>query len=187
MASGSGTTGDPGTPPKVADTTQPPQVHAPPRFDHDGGERDVMAGWAGPLPPPSVLGGFNQHVEDGAERVFRQFELEAEHRRAMDRERLTFQGRQLAFIRGERRLSQVLAGVYAFGALLLAFYALKEGHPTTAGIIATTSIASVVAAFLTFGRAGVTTTRSRTREQDAGQGGEHRSTKESPRSAPPRN
>ncbi|MCJ2060122.1 DUF2335 domain-containing protein [Methylobacterium sp. J-048] len=112
----------------------------------------VVAGWKGPLPPPSFVEGYGRAVADGSERVFRQFELEAEHRRQMDRDRLDLQKTQLGFIRGERRLSQWLAGVYTFGALALSAYIAHIGYPISAATIATTSIATVVAAFLTFGR-----------------------------------
>lgn len=116
----------------------------------------VMVGWQTMFPPPDFVRGYGEAVENGSERFFRQFELEAEHRRQMDRERLGNQTKQLSFVRSERRLSQWLAGVYAFGALLLAAYLAHKGSPGYAATVATTSIASVVAAFLAFGRQTIT-------------------------------
>lgn len=115
-----------------------------------------MVGWQNMFPPPDFVRGYGEAVEDGSERFFRQFELEAEHRRQMERDRLGFQTTQLTFVRSERRLSQWLAGSYAFGALLLAALLAFLGYPTASATVATTSIASVVAAFLAFGRQTVT-------------------------------
>ena len=107
----------------------------------------VITNW-NKLPPPDMVVGYGKAVENGAERLFRQFEIEAEHRRSLESGRLNLQGQQLGFIRDERRRAQWLAGSYAFGALVVAVIALALGHPTAAGFIGTTSIATVVAAFL---------------------------------------
>lgn len=128
------------------------------RFGAESGSvSGVMVGWQTMFPPPDFVRGYGEAVENGSERFFRQFELEAEHRRQMDRDRVGVQTTQLNFVRSERRLSQWLAGIYAFFALLLAGYLAHVGNPGYAATVATTSIASVVAAFLAFGRQAVGT------------------------------
>ena len=125
----------------------PAQTTQAPSSNDEAGSNLVLqqihqqASWSGPLPPPQVLQGFNQLVENGAERVFKQFEWEAEHRRHLE-----------SYVaetdRGERRLAQALAGTFAFGALGVAAYALYCGAFTTAAVIGGGTVAAVVLAFL---------------------------------------
>ena len=107
------------------------------------------------FPPPDFVRGYGEAVEDGSERFFRQFELEAEHQRELDKSRFNVQHIQLEYIRKERGRSQYIAGAYAFGALILSGFLAYFGSPGYATTVTTTSIASVVVAFLTFGRQSV--------------------------------
>jgi uncharacterized membrane protein len=95
----------------------------------------------GPLPPPATLRAFNDIVENGAERVFKQFETESNHRRELER----YLARRDAW---DKRIAQCLAGGFAFTALAVAAYAVSVGAYATASIIGGGSIAMVVAAFL---------------------------------------
>lgn len=135
MADGDGPSGDNGIPRPVPSSGQ---------SDKRGGvrvSRTVVAEWQGPLPPPSLLADYDELVKDGAERVFRQFELEAEHRRSMEMS-AHIEDRQ------ERIWAQVIAGAFVFCALGVAVYALFVGAFAVAGIIGGATIASVVGAFL---------------------------------------
>ena len=49
--------------------------------------------WNGHMPPPEIVRGYNDAVPNGGERVFNQFELEADHRRKMQ-----WRGQTLAFM-----------------------------------------------------------------------------------------
>ena len=97
--------------------------------------------WHGPLPPPSVLEGFARLVPDAPERIVRQWELEAEHRRAYERQALE------AAIRRDAR-GQVSALLFALMALSVSAFAVWLGQPWVAGTIGGGTIASVVGAFL---------------------------------------
>lgn len=44
----------------------------------------VVSHRSGPLPDPEELAAYNNVVVDGAERIFRQFELQSDHRRDME-------------------------------------------------------------------------------------------------------
>ncbi|MBX9844174.1 MAG: DUF2335 domain-containing protein [Xanthobacteraceae bacterium] len=44
----------------------------------------ILTSWSGPLPHPATLQAFDEVVRGGAERIFRQFEIEAEHRRNLE-------------------------------------------------------------------------------------------------------
>jgi len=93
------------------------------------------------LPPPAVLEAYNSLVQDGAERVFRQFETEAEHRRTQEREGLREAMR-------EGRAAQFLAGLFAFSALGITVYAISVGAFTVAAIVGGATLVGVVGAFL---------------------------------------
>ena len=97
--------------------------------------------WQGPLPPPAVLEGFARLVPDAPERIFRQWELEAEHRRTYERHALDAATRR--DVRG-----QISALVFAVAALSVSAFALWLGQPWVAGTIGGGTIASVVGAFL---------------------------------------
>lgn len=97
--------------------------------------------WAAPLPPPSVLAEFNDVVDNGAERIVRAWEVESEHRRHIDvREQRWFY------------LSSIVGKVFAFlfimGALALSAWALYLDRAWLAGILAGTTLATVVGAFI---------------------------------------
>jgi uncharacterized membrane protein len=84
--------------------------------------------------------GYNEVIENGAERLFRQFELEADHRRALQKRGQT------------HNLIVALSGrgaalIFSLTALAVAAYALYLGHPIAAGVIGGTAIGLVVAAF----------------------------------------
>ena len=99
------------------------------------------ARWVGPLPPPSALREFDLVVNDGAERLFREFEAEAEHRRSLERQVVEAEA-------GQKAAAQWLAGSSSFAALAVSVYALTIDAHTAAAIIGGGSIGMVVAAFL---------------------------------------
>jgi uncharacterized membrane protein len=109
--------------------------------EEDARPGTIIASWSGPLPHPAALHGFNEAVENGAERVFAQFELEADHRRKLE----TFRAQK-----DSRRdfVAQISAAMFALSALGVTAFALYRDHPTAAGIIGGLSIAGVVGAFL---------------------------------------
>ncbi|GLK75999.1 hypothetical protein GCM10008171_12530 [Methylopila jiangsuensis] len=97
--------------------------------------------WSGPLPPARELRSYDGLVAGGAERIFRQFEAEAEHRRGLD----SF---ALAEDAAERRRAQWAAGLFAFGALAVGAFALHLGAHGVAAIVLGTTLVGVIGAFL---------------------------------------
>jgi uncharacterized membrane protein len=92
------------------------------------------------MPPPEVVRGYNEVIENGAERLFKQFELEAEHRR--DLQRRTQRHNLIIALSG-----RTAALVFSLAALGVTALALQWGYPWPAAIIGGSSIALVVAAF----------------------------------------
>lgn len=102
---------------------------------------EVHQSWQGPLPDPDSLEAFRQIVPDAPERIIKQWELEAAHRREYE----------MTALNGaiERdRVGQGAAIVFALSALVAGVIALFLGHPAFATAIVTTTIVSVVGAFL---------------------------------------
>jgi uncharacterized membrane protein len=132
--------------PAGGDQTLPEEIEGAPEgddFEEEGYSEvtTLVTSWSGPLPHPSTLEAFDAVVHNGAERIFTQFEKEAEHRRELE----SYGARRLS---REKRVAQYCAAAFSFFALAVAAYALHEGAFVTAGVIGGGSIAMVVAAFL---------------------------------------
>ena len=95
----------------------------------------------GPLPPPAILEDFQRIVPDAPERILRQWELEADHRRAYERTALD------ATVRREA-LGQISAVLFALTALGVSAFAIWMHEPWVAATIGGGTIVSVVGAFL---------------------------------------
>lgn len=102
---------------------------------------EVHESWEGPLPSPQTLEAFRHIVPDAPERIIRQWELEADHRR--EYEMTALKG---SITRDER--GQGAAILFALSALAAGIIALFLGHPAFATGIVTTTIVAVVSAFL---------------------------------------
>ncbi|HKJ61585.1 MAG TPA: DUF2335 domain-containing protein [Hyphomicrobiales bacterium] len=133
----------PPTPKEISDTRSEAQETTSPRPAERTSEHQVpqFFGWKGPLPPPQALAAFDDVVENGAERVFKQFENEGNHRRKMERLHLTAQVQDL-------RLGKMLAFVFVMSMIGTAIYAISSGYPTLAGILGGGVLTSVVWAFV---------------------------------------
>lgn len=95
------------------------QTQASAQNNHRQGH--VLAEWKGPLPPPSVLAGYNDIVADGAARVFRQFEVEGDHRRSIDKRIID------ADIPIEYRFSDYCRGICLCGSRRLSLRSRRRG------------------------------------------------------------
>jgi uncharacterized membrane protein len=95
----------------------------------------------GPIPPPEVLKGYNDIIENGAERILTMAEKQSTHRMQLENHAIREELKQ-------SRLGQVfgfILGIVGFGlATFLALY----GHETIAGIFGTTTIIGLVTVFV---------------------------------------
>jgi uncharacterized membrane protein len=89
---------------------------------------------------------FDQLVENGAERIFRQWELETDHRRKY--EAAALQGS--IWLDG---IGRVTAFVFAIAALVVTGWAASIGEPWVAAVLGGGTIAAVVTALVYRGRA----------------------------------
>jgi uncharacterized membrane protein len=96
--------------------------------------------WQGPIPPPEVLRAYNEIIENGAERIFSQFEKETHHRHRMQRRTQTFPFYDQIAGRGS-------ALVFALACLLLSGYAIAQGAQVPATVLGGAMIIAGINAF----------------------------------------
>lgn|SRR5690625_1217444 len=97
--------------------------------------------FSGPLPPPEILKGYNEIIENGAERIIRMAENQSTHRMGLENYAIKEELRQ-------SRWGQVfgfILGVIGMGlATVLGLY----GHEVVAGIFGSTTIIGLVTVFV---------------------------------------
>ncbi len=92
-----------------------------------------------------MLREFDSLVPNGAERIFTQFEKEAEHRRAIEAQDMRFTIR-------DSHIGQALAGLYALAAFSVTGFAIYMGAYWVAGLLGGGTIVGGVVAFLRQGK-----------------------------------
>lgn len=95
----------------------------------------------GPLPPPEILKGYNQVVENGAERIVARAEKQSEHRMQLENHAIKEELKQS----GRGQIFGFILGVLG---LLLATLLAILGHELIAGIFGTTTIVGLVTVFV---------------------------------------
>ena len=84
----------------------------------------VSSQWVGPLPPPSVLSGFNEVIENGAERIFQMAEKEQIHR-------ISYENAELEARRKDFRLGQYIGASLAITCVLASLASVVlNAHPS---------------------------------------------------------
>ncbi len=97
--------------------------------------------FSGPLPPPSVLEGYDRIVPGAAERLLSLVEADAKHQRELEFAALN------AEVRGVR-LGQVLGCLVVLAALTVAAFCVAYGQETAASTIGGTTVVSLAACFV---------------------------------------
>jgi len=80
-------------------------------------------------------------VENGAERVFAQFELEAQHRRQMEGQSIGAECRDLL-------VGKIFAFIFVIAMIGTAIYAISAGYPWLSGFLGASVLSSIVWAFV---------------------------------------
>jgi uncharacterized membrane protein len=101
--------------------------------------------FAGPLPDPDMLAGYERVLPGAAERIFAMAERQAEHRQALER---------TVVVGGHRRAwAGLIAGAVVALAFLVASYRLiQDGHALAGTILGTVDLTALVTVFV-LGRA----------------------------------
>ncbi|MDR1305347.1 MAG: DUF2335 domain-containing protein [Verrucomicrobiales bacterium] len=97
--------------------------------------------YSGPIPPPEQLRQFNEIISNGADRIMKMAESQANQRMKTDGEIVRWQ------LFGNI-LGQVLAFLIAIGGLFATVYLAINNHEWVASIVGGTTIVGLVAAFI---------------------------------------
>lgn len=100
--------------------------------------------FVGPIPPPSVLSEYEDRFPGFGERILALAEREAKHRHDMDETNARIAQEEMRAARIETRRGQVLASLISVCAFATAYLCARCGQPWVGGIIAGTTLASVV-------------------------------------------
>jgi uncharacterized membrane protein len=103
-----------------------------------------VATWQGPIPPPATLEGYRTVIENGPERIFKQFEAETQHRHRLERRTQTF---PLLV----QLTAYACALVFALGVLGVTLFAIAQKAYWVAGLFGTGVLGVVVTAFVRYG------------------------------------
>jgi len=107
---------------------------------------ELQQQFAGPLPPPGALAGYEQVLPGAAERIFAMAEGQATHRQALER---------VVVVGGHRRSwAGLVAGlVVALAFLGAAYRPIQDGHSLAGTVLGTVDLTALVAVFV-LGRIG---------------------------------
>lgn len=105
--------------------------------------------YQGPLPDPQTFKSYDLTVPGAAERILVMAEQSAAHAREMDKTLLQAQVDSDLRSHSEAKHGQYFAIISVLAMAGVAVYALKLGYPTVAGIICSTTVVGLVAAFVT--------------------------------------
>ena len=97
--------------------------------------------WSGPLPAPEIVAQFDDAVPGSGERIFKEWETEAGHRRSFD-------GKVLNAEIFDRILGRILSFLFSITALATTAYCASTGAYWAATIVGGAAAASVLPAFV---------------------------------------
>jgi len=100
----------------------------------------------GPLPPPEDLAVYDQHIPGGADRIMKMAEKQSDHRIAIETRVISSQQLQSG-------LGQIFGLVIAVFGISSGAYVALQGHDAVGGVIAGTTVVSLVYAFISGQRA----------------------------------
>lgn len=108
----------------------------------------VKASFAGPLPPPSILSGYDDIVPGAAERIIKSYENEVAHRNEMERSLVAAEIDIQKAIPREIRRGQYFAFTVCVGFLASGTFLIYTGHEWPGTIFGGSGLVGIVSAFL---------------------------------------
>jgi uncharacterized membrane protein len=96
--------------------------------------------FSGPIPPPSILSGYDSIVPGAAERILRMAEEDASHQRNIEHLAITS-------TKSEVRLGQFFGLIVSLSALALAGFAVLHDQPWVATLLGGGTLVGIISAF----------------------------------------
>lgn len=112
------------------------------------GSQIRSATFAGPVPPPDLLGNYEAICPGSADRIFRMAEAQAEHRREMERAIVIGQIEHSKKQFAEARCGQICALLITLTAICVGSYTALQGHEWAGGAIGVGGIGGIVTTFI---------------------------------------
>ncbi len=133
----------------MAKTKRPPAtIQKTPRQTKQVRMAAQVATFSGPLPPPSLLQGYDNIQPGFAERIVRMAENEADHRRHQEQKALDADIKLNHKDFTERRVGQILAFSIVLIMAGIGGYLALHGREITGSVFGDPAIVSIVGAFL---------------------------------------
>jgi uncharacterized membrane protein len=108
----------------------------------------METGFAGPLPPPEILEGYERACPGSAKRIIELTEIQGAHRRLMEQRALEAQLEGMRRQFQEARLGQVLAVAVAVLFLGSGTFIAVQGHPWPGALLGIVGLSGIFTAFL---------------------------------------
>lgn len=104
--------------------------------------------FSGPIPPPSILSEYENRFPGFGERILAMAERESAHRHELENANQKVAAEEFRAARSETRIGQILACVICIAAFAAAVLCAWIKQPVPAGIIAGTTLVSIVSTLL---------------------------------------
>lgn len=105
--------------------------------------------YTGPLPHPKLLKDYDELIPGSADRIIQNFEKEADHRRALERDESDAANRSLFRQLDLQRSGQWFGLIVVFMGFMTAGYAFHLGKETGGMVVGSADIVALVALFIT--------------------------------------
>ena len=109
---------------------------------------EVEARFAGPLPPPGLLKGYEDVCPGAADRIVRMAEDQGKHRRELEQKLAEASVEEMRRGFGEARLGQIFAFMIGIAFLLVGAYVSIHGPSWVGGLFGSIGIGGIVATFI---------------------------------------
>jgi len=118
----------------------------------------VEASFAGPLPPPNLLKGYEDACPGSADRIIRMAETQGDHRREIEHKMADAAVEEMRRGFSEARFGQVCAFFISILFLLVGAYVATHGPEWVGALLGSMGISGIVASFIK-GRGGIAATQ----------------------------
>ena len=142
--------GSDGTPvaiPRTTSDVEPDRdadpLYGPPEF------RRLVSQWSGPLPPPSILSGYEDLYPGAAKLVIHRMIDEGDTRRKIERTKVAATVRDMRMSRAERRLGQHYAFIIGMFVVAVGGACILANHGIAGGTLSVGGVVSLVTVFVT--------------------------------------
>jgi uncharacterized membrane protein len=108
----------------------------------------LHASYSGPLPPPTILDGYESLMSGAAELIFKTYENEVAHRQATEKEMLRIEAAASKSSSSIMIMGQVFGFIICMAFLASGTYLIANGHEISGALFGGGSMAAIVTAFL---------------------------------------